>query len=157
MKKQRKLKLKSGQIDFTNVRWAPVINCVLEYKGRILVVERSKNMRLYPLYWNGISGFLDDDKGLKEKVFEELKEELGLSKKNIVSIRPGQVFDQEEPKYKKIWIVHPVLVKVNTDKIKLDWEAQNYKWLKPSEIKKLKTLPGFDLVLKALFARYSMK
>ena len=108
-------------------------------------------MRLYPGHWNGISGFLDDNKSLKEKVWEELKEEVGLSKKHIVSINPGTVFDQEEPKYKKTWIVHPVLVKVNTDKIKLDWEAQNYKWLKLAEVKKLKLLPGFDQVLKALF------
>jgi isopentenyldiphosphate isomerase len=149
--KEKKFKARPGQVDFTNVRWSPVINCVLQYKGKILVVERSKSMRLYPGHWNGISGFLDDNKSLKEKVWEELKEEVGLSKKHIVSINPGTVFDQEEPKYKKTWIVHPVLVKVNTDKIKLDWEAQNYKWLKLAEVKKLKLLPGFDQVLKALF------
>ena len=57
MKKEKKFKARAGQVDFTNVRWAPVINCVLQYKGKILVVERSKSMRLYPGYWNGIRAF----------------------------------------------------------------------------------------------------
>lgn len=147
----KKFRPKPGQVDFTNIRWAPVINCVLKYKNKILIVERNKDMRLYPGYWNGISGFLDDNKSLKEKIIEELKEEVSLSKKNIISIKLGQIFDQEESKYKKTWIVHPVLVEVNTDNIKLDWEVQNYKWVKISELKNFKLLPGFDLVIKSLF------
>jgi hypothetical protein len=46
--------------------------------------------------------------------------------------------------------VHPVLVEVGIDKVKLDWEARNYKWLTLQEVKKLKLLPGFDEVLKRL-------
>lgn len=110
-------------------------------------------MRLYPGYWNGISGFLDDDKSLVEKVHQELKEELGLSKKHIISIKPGQVFDQDAPKYKKTWIVHPVLVLIDTDKVKFDWEAQNYQWTTPKKAKQLDLLPGFDQVLRALFKK----
>ncbi len=151
MKKEKKFKPKPGQVDFTYIRWSPVLNCVLQYKGKILVVERSTSLRLYPGYWNGISGFLDDTKSLKEKVYEELREEVGIRKKDIISIHPGLVFDQDEPKYKKTWIVHPVLVKVNTSNITLDWEAKKYQWLTLSKVKKLKLLPGFDLVLKVLF------
>lgn len=131
MKKEGKFIPKPDQIDFTNIRWCPVIDCVLKYKDKILVVERNKDMRLYPGYWNGISGFLDDGKSLEEKVFEELGEEVGLIKENIVSIRRGQIFDKDEPDYGKTWIVHPILVEINTDRIKLDWEAQSYKWIKP--------------------------
>ena len=85
---------------------------------------------------------------MKEKVQDELREELGMVKSQIKSIRLLEIFDQEERKYKKTWIVHPVLVIVKTDKIKLDWEAKNFKWLTMREIKKLKLLPGFDDVLK---------
>lgn len=117
MKKEKVFHPRPGQVDFTNVRWAPVVNCVVKYKQKILLVERSASLRLYPGYWNGISGFLDDQKNLEEKIYEELREELGIAKKHILSIRPGQVFDQEEPKYKKTWIVHPVLVTVDTDSV----------------------------------------
>jgi 8-oxo-dGTP pyrophosphatase MutT (NUDIX family) len=77
----KKWKPRHGQMDYSKARWAPVINCVLRYKGKILVVQRSESLNFYPGYWNGISGFLDDQKSLKEKVLEELREELGISKK----------------------------------------------------------------------------
>ncbi|MBI3638671.1 NUDIX domain-containing protein [Candidatus Wolfebacteria bacterium] len=150
--KKPKFKPKKRQTDFTNARWAPVINCVVKYKDKILVVERSKKLNFYPEYWNGISGFLDDKRNLRRKVEDELREELGLKKKDIKSIKLGEIFHQDEPKYKKTWIVHPVLVEIKTDKIKikLDWEAINYKWIRPNEVKKLKLLPGFDKVLERL-------
>lgn len=150
VKKEEKFIPRDGQVDFTNIRWAPVINCVLQFEDKILVVKRSSHMRLYPNYWTGISGFLDDQKRLEEKVYEEIKEELGLSSKDIVSITLGTIFNQEAPKYKKTWIVHPVLVKVNTNVITLDWEASTYQWLKPQEVEKLKLLPGFDQVLRGI-------
>jgi len=143
-------KPKSGQIDYTNVRWAPVINCVLKYEDKILLVQRNKKMNFYPGYWTGISGFLDDQKSLVEKVKEELKEEAGISEKEIKKISLGEIFDKEESKYKKTWIVHPVLVEINTDKIKFDWETKSFKWLSLTDAKKLRLLPSFDFVLKKL-------
>jgi ADP-ribose pyrophosphatase YjhB (NUDIX family) len=108
-------------------------------------------MRLYPGYWNGIGGFLDDSKTLEEKTREELKEELGISRQNIISLKPGKVFDLKEPKYQKVWLIYPVLAKVKNDKIKLDWEAEEYQWIKPQEAKSFKLAPGFRRVLKELF------
>jgi isopentenyldiphosphate isomerase len=143
-------KPKPGQIDYTDIRWTPVINCVLKYKNKLLVVQRSTELNFYPGYWSGISGFLDDKRNLRQKVSDEIKEELGMPKIKIEKIRLGEIFDQDEPKYKKTWIVHPVLVEVKTDKVKLDWEAKNYKWLTLEEIEKLKLLPGFDKVLKRI-------
>ena len=155
--KEKRFKPIKGQVDYTNIRWAPVINCVLRYKGKFLLVQRNKGMKLYPSYWNGLSGFLDDNKSLKEKVFQELKEEVGLSEKDILSIKIGKIFDQDEPKYKKTWIVHPVLVNVKTNEIKLDWEAQDYRWVNLKEIKEMKLLPGFGDVLKSLFLKNEIK
>ena len=83
-----------------------------------------------------------------QKVKDEIREETGISGKNIKNIKLGEIFHQESPKYSKTWIVHPVLVEVLTDKVKLDWEANNYKWIKLPEAQKMKLLPGFGEVLK---------
>lgn len=149
--RKTKFKLKPGQIDYTKARWAPVINCVVKHRDRFLVVQRSKELNFYPGYWNGISGFLDDKRGLEQKVMNELNEELGMTRKNVRHIRLGEIFHQEALKYKKTWIVHPVLVEVSTNKIKLDWEAQSYRWVTLKEATKLKLLPGFNMVLEKLF------
>ncbi len=151
MKKQStKFKPKPGQIDFTHARWAPVMNCVVKCKDKILLVQRSKELNFYPGYWNGISGFLDDGKSLKEKAEEELREELGIPKNKIKKITLGEIFDQEELKYKKTWVVHPVLVEVTTDRVKLDWEARNYEWVTWEQARKKKLLPGFSEVLNKI-------
>ncbi|OGL86524.1 hypothetical protein A3I40_00320 [Candidatus Uhrbacteria bacterium RIFCSPLOWO2_02_FULL_48_12] len=144
-------KPKLGQVDYTGIRWAPVINCVVKHKDKILIVKRSEKMKLYPNYWNGISGFLDDEKSLEEKVKDELKEEAGIAPEDIISIRVGQIFDEEAPKYNKTWIVHPVLVEVKTNKVKLDSEAQKYQWVGLKEARNFELLPGFGKVLDALF------
>lgn len=146
--KKAKFKSKQGQIDYTSARWAPVINCVVKYRDKILVVQRSKELNFYPGYWNGISGFLDDKRSFEQKVQDEIHEELGIPRKMVKKIRLCEIFHQEAPKYKKTWIVHPVLVEVETGKVKLDWEARKYKWIKLSDVKKLNLLPGFDQVLK---------
>lgn len=141
-----KFKPKPRQVDFTKARWAPVINCAVRYKDKILIVKRSKKLRLYPGYWNGISGFLDDQQSLEQKVKNELKEEAGIQPKDITKIKQREIFNQEEPKYKKTWIVHPVLVEVRTDKIKLDWEAEGYKWITADKVKSFKLLPEMSLI-----------
>lgn len=145
---EKKFVPKSGQTDFTHIRWCPVINCVVQYGDKFLIVERSAELRLYPNHWNGISGFLDDDRSLEDKVGEELQEELGLENEHILSIRLGEIFHQDAPEYKKTWIVHPVLVEVDTDAIVLDWEARRYEWVTLQEMEGYKLLPGFDIVLE---------
>ena len=143
-----KFKPRKGQIDYTDIYWAPVINCVLKFKNKILIVQRNKKLNFYPGYWNGVSGFLDDNKNLKDTVKTEIKEELGINSDGIVSIKLGEIFHQSAPKYNKIWIVHPVSVKVETNKIKLDWEAENFQWIDINDVDKFKLLPGFDKVIE---------
>lgn len=141
-------KPKPGQIDYTNIRRAPVLNSVVHYGNKILLVKRSSNLRLYPNYWNGISGFLDDEKSIPEKAKSELKEETGIGEKDVVSLKEGTVFELDASEYDKTWIVHPVLIDVKTDNVKLNWEAEDYKWVTLEEAYELDLLPGFDMVLK---------
>jgi isopentenyldiphosphate isomerase len=144
---------KDGQVDFTNARYCPVINCVVENNGRLLLVKRSKDLRLYPSYWNGISGFLDDKQSIEAKAQEELGEELNIKPTNIQEITQKTVLIQEDPNYNKTWIVFPVHVKVNTNKYKLDREASEAKWVSLRDARKLNLLPGFSEVLDNVFDR----
>lgn len=143
-------KPKPGQVDYTNVRWAPVINCVVQHQGKILLVQRSAERRFYPEYWGTVDGFLDDHLDLEQKVKDELREEIGITEKDIVSIRLGQIFLQDAPQHRKTWIVHPVLVEVKTDRVTLDWEAQDYRWVSFEEVKNFKLLPGQEKVFERL-------
>lgn len=116
------------------------------------MVKRGKDVGFYPGYWNGISGFLDDARSFEEKVKDELKEEVGAEEKDIITITRGAIFHQEEPEYKKTWIVHPVLIDVATDAVMLDWEATEYRWIDPKDADTLNLLLGFDRVLATFFS-----
>jgi len=143
---------RTGQIDYTNIKRAPVINCIVKHGEKILIVRRNPSMTFYPGVWNGISGFLDEpDKTIEEKVKEELREELSMPEENILSIKEGAVIEQEDPEYKKTWIVHPVLVEVESDELSLDWEADQYKWVDPETALTFPLLPGFGDVIGTFF------
>ena len=137
-----------GQTDYTDIRYAPVVNSVVIHGGKVLLAQRSPDMRLYPSYWNGISGFLDDMRSVEDKVAQELYEEIGLGADDIESIERGTVFLQEAPEYKKTWIVVPALVRVNRVEFNLNWETKRAEWFAPDEVLGLNLLPGFDEVIK---------
>lgn len=144
-------KPKPGQTDYTNARWAPVVSCILKHGDKILVVKRSREMKYYPGAWNGIGGFLDDNKSIDEKIKEELAEETGIKENEIISIKHGTVFDLDDPAAGKTWIIHPALVEISTDKITLDWEAEEYKWIAPDELKNADVVTGFMKVAGNFF------
>lgn len=146
-----KFKAKDNQVDYTNLRYAPVVNTVVTNAGKILLAKRSPDMRLYPSCWNGISGFLDDGKSIEEKVAEELHDELSISADDITKIERGSLLIQEAPEYNKTWLVVPVLAEIKTAKFKLDWEATEARWFTYDEVKKLELMPGFIAVLAQFF------
>lgn len=149
---ERIFKARLGQTDYTNARWAPVVSCVLKHGDKILIVKRSHDMKIYPNLWNGIGGFLDDEKSLEEKIREELGEETGITENEIISIKYGEVFDLDDPSIGKTWVIHPALVEISTDKIVLDWEAEEYKWISPKEVENFEVAAGFARIVKSFFS-----
>lgn len=148
---------KKGQVDFTHARWVPVMVCAVQFRKKILLVRRSLEMNIYPGFWNGIGGYLDDKKTLFEKAKEELREEAGIRTKDILSFRAGKIFEVDDPKYKKTWIFHPVLVKVKNDVIRLDWEADAYRWVFVEDARRVpKMIPTYLIVIDTFFSSESL-
>lgn len=141
---------KPGQVDYTNIRYAPTINIVVTHADKILLVKRSRELRLYPGKWDWICGFLDDDKSIEEKAIEELGEELGLQEHQIESLTRGDVRMDESESYKKTWIIVPIHAEVTTTKYTLDWEASEAKWFRPEELRQL-DMPSGALLTGAEF------
>jgi NADH pyrophosphatase NudC (nudix superfamily) len=140
---QPKFVAKPDQVDYSNIRYCPVINVIPTHEGKMLLVQRAADLTFYPSYWHCIAGFLDDTQSIEEKAYEELGEELGWQAKDVLELKRGQVVLTEAPKYNKTYLVVPVLATVTKTAVKLDWEASKAQWFEPQEIKKLKLLPGF--------------
>jgi 8-oxo-dGTP diphosphatase len=136
-----------GQVDYTRIRYAPVLNAVVICQGKVLLLQRSSGMRSYPNHWCGISGYLDDDRSVEDKARQEILEEVGITADRVVSTRRGTVLLQEAPEHGKSWLVVPILVHVRGRQYRLDWESQAAGWLSMVEALSLPLLPGFEAVI----------
>lgn len=140
-----------GRIDYSTSNKAPVLTCFVRFNGRVLILKRSDKVRVYRGKWNAISGYLDEPKPLREKVSEELKEELGIAQRDIGDVKIGSTYELFDKDLGMIWIVHPVLVELKKEpKLRLDWEHVDFKWIKPEEIGDYDIVPGLDENLKRI-------
>jgi isopentenyldiphosphate isomerase len=136
-------KRKDGRIDFTKAKTAPVVTIYVQYKDRILLLKRSQDVLTYKGKWNTVAGYLDQKRPIREKIFEELNEELGIIEKDIQSYHIGQSYSFVDSSIDREWIVFPVLVKLsNISSIRLDWEHTDYTWILPVEIDNFDTVPN---------------
>ena len=143
-----------GRINYSHAKLVPVINCTVVCKGKVLLLKRSRKVRSYKGKWNTIGGYIDDAKSVRQKAIEEIKEELGIEKRNLKRIKILKSFRAADKKIKKIWIVFPVLAELKRmKKIKLDWEHTSYKWVKPEEIKRLNTIPNLHKQVSKMIAK----
>ena len=141
-------KFSDGRIDYSNTDKAPVLTCFVKYQDKILLLKRSDKVRVYQGLWNTVAGYLDDLKPPKEKALEEVNEELGIKRNDILKISTGNPYKFHDKDVQKIWVIFPILVELkNKPMIKLDWEHTEYKWIKPNEINNHDVVPNLDATL----------
>ena len=131
------------RIDYTNSEIAPVLVCFVKYQDKFLLMKRSDKVLAYKNLWSSLAGFIDDEKSIEDKIIEEIIEELGLEKENIVRIAKGEIYTYKDAKIGRDWVRYLYVAEISTPNIKLDWEHTDYKWISPEEIKNYETTPGF--------------
>jgi len=123
-----------------------VVTCFLEQRKLILILRRSNKVGTYQRAWAGVSGYIETDP--LDQAFTEIREETGLFKNNIRLVKQGKTVEVIDEKLHRKWIVHPFLFHVlDPDKIMIDWEHTEFKWIKPHDLSKYKTVPGLKAVL----------
>ena len=142
-------KFPDGRIDYSNSDTALVITVFIKNKDKILLLKRSSKVSTYQGKWNTVAGYIDEPKPIREKIIEEIREELGIGEDNILSYNLGEKYEFKDQLLNKTWIVYTAVVELkNTPEIKLDWEHTKYKWIKPEEMKKFDTVPNLHKSLE---------
>ncbi|MBS7631943.1 NUDIX pyrophosphatase [Candidatus Bathyarchaeota archaeon] len=117
-----------------------VVTCFLFFEGKILIVRRSDKVGSYQGLWAGFSGYIED--GDLEQAYKEVKEETHLTKDDISLVKAGIPLKVVDENINIIWIIHPFLFVVkNPEKIELDWEHIESRWIFPEQIKDVQTVP----------------
>ncbi len=126
-----------------------VVSCFLIRKDmdqpRLLIVQRSQRVGSYNARWAGISGFLETGVTPDEQAYTEIREESGLYGEQIRMLKRGKVIEYQDASIGRHWYIHPFLFEVLTPgAITLDWEANEMRWILPSEIPAFETVPKLE-------------
>lgn len=123
-----------------------VVTCFLECDARILILRRSEMVGSFQGRWAGVSGYVETT--ADEQTLIELEEETGLRREDLELVRKGDPLEAENEGIK--WVVHPYLFRIKErNKVKIDWEHNKIRWIKPGDIDNYETVP----MLKETLAR----
>jgi hypothetical protein len=118
-----------------------VVTAFLRHKGRILILRRSGSVGTYQGKWAAVSGYAETMPD--EQVLTEIEEEAGLEKEELSLVKKGSTIEAVDEALDTTWVVHPYLFDIkNRDRIRIDWEHKEARWIAPDE------LGGYDTVPK---------
>ncbi|MBN2076602.1 MAG: NUDIX pyrophosphatase [Dehalococcoidales bacterium] len=130
-----------------NLEEKHVVTCFLESGGKILLLRRSRQVGSYRGKWAGVSGYVESPPD--EQAVIEIGEETGLDAGDIRLLKEGKSLVINDDNLSTKWVVHPFLFHVNTpEKVKIDWEHKEYKWINPVDIDTYDTVPGLKNTLE---------
>ena len=98
----------------------------------------------------GVAGFVEDGEEPYDTAIKEIREEVGLEKEDLLCVKKNDAIQFSDLYGDKLynWIVYPFLFHINDgDKIKIDWEHTEFRWIKPSDIEKYETVPRFKEII----------
>ena len=125
-----------------------VVTCFLQYNDQILVLKRSDKVKTHKHKWAGVSGYIEPGETDDMTALKEIREETGIQEEQLELVRKGEpIHVQDGP---RVWVVHPFLFKTKTDKITLDWEHTEYRWIAPGELRELDFVVFLDHTLDAV-------
>ncbi|MEM0449468.1 MAG: DUF126 domain-containing protein [Methanomassiliicoccales archaeon] len=136
----------NGIIELPAVRQSDVVTAVLMHKGRILALKRSDKVSSCQNMWAGVSGYLEKGEKPLERAIKEVEEETAVKDCTVLHQAPPLTVRQGD----MAWTVHAFLMACPTEKIRIDWEHSEYKWIDPSSVDEHVTVPGFLRVLRSL-------
>lgn len=126
-----------------------VVTCFLEYDKKILILRRSGKVGTYRRAWAGVSGYLETSP--LDQAYAEIREETGLFKSTTKLIKQGQPLEVIDRELNRKWVVHPFLFHVtDPERLQIDWEHTEFKWINPHELSKFQTVPGLKQALDSV-------
>ena len=127
-----------------------VVSCFLESDGEILILRRSGQVGTYQGRWAGVSGYIEST--ADEQALTEIEEETSLSGEDLKLLKKGRPLEVKDNKLGVKWVVHPYLFHIkDRDKIKIDWEHKEVRWIQPTDIDNFETVPKLKETLARVY------
>jgi|GEM_PF-519548 len=127
---------------------ASVVSCAVFNKGKMLMLKRGPNVATSRGVWGIVAGYIEPGEQPQETAFKEITEEIGLQPSQFRLLKTGEMRARSSEGI--TWAMHPFLFETDTDKISIDWEHEEYRWIDPKEVRSYNISPGLENVLDAL-------
>ncbi|MFC1875504.1 NUDIX domain-containing protein [Chloroflexota bacterium] len=115
-----------------------VVTCFLESDGLVLILCRSDLVGSFRGRWAGVSGYIETT--ADEQALVEIEEETSLCREDVELVKKGSPLSVEGEGVR--WVVYPFLFRIKErDKIRIDWEHSDKRWIAPDEIDNYQTVP----------------
>ena len=115
--------------------WIGVDNIILDDDGRILLVRRPRNAKVFPGMWGLISGMIESSETVEEALKREAKEEIGV---NVEIVKyTGRYYDAKNRHPTKTVICLPHLTKIVSGNPIPKEQGTEVKWFSKEEIRKM--------------------
>lgn len=88
-----------------------------------------------------------------EQALTEIEEETSLPRTDVKLIKRGEPLPIEDKKLGVKWVIHPYLFHIkDRNKIRIDWEHKETRWIKPEDVGKYDTVPQLKEALERVIS-----
>jgi lipopolysaccharide heptosyltransferase III len=113
-------------------------NAIIKDKDKFLVIKR-KDEQIHSGKWMFPGGILEEGETFEEALKREIKEEVGLEIKEIVKEISNYKYPRPD---NKITLGKSYLVSIDNDKVTINEEIEDYKWVTLEEFEQLDSVEG---------------
>ena len=137
-----------GLVEIRGVRTVNVATACLWDGTCILLLRRRDDAPSFPGRWSAVSGVVEPGETPLETAVREVREETGIDIKSADMVREGTPVMVRERDV--IWRVHPFLFRTVRQRVTLDWENADFRWVPVEELPDLPLVPMLLDVVREL-------
>ena len=128
-----------------------VATSILLHSDRILILKRSAAVGSFQHHWSGVSGFVEPGEEPFETSQREVEEETGIPRASLELL--ARAPSRRVEKLDKIFEVHSFLYRCTIDRVRLDWENDEFAWVAPESLRDYRTVPWLPEMVTELLAK----
>jgi 8-oxo-dGTP pyrophosphatase MutT (NUDIX family) len=105
----------------------------------VLILKRSERVGSYRGKWGAVAGYVEEWETPDETARKEIREETGITDAELVC--RGEPYEFQDPELGVTWVIHPYRFATRSERIRLDWEHVEARWVSPEELERYDTVP----------------
>ena len=128
-----------------------VATSILLHGDHILILKRSAAVGSFQHHWSGVSGFVEPGEEPLETSQREVEEEAGIPRASLELLARAAPHRVEKPD--KSFEVHSFLYRCATDRVRLNWENDEFAWVAPESLRDYLTVPWLPEMVAELLPK----